>query len=681
MAPGIARGLARDSAPGVNPRVSLRARAPWTGPGLLLGAGLLGAVSVVAGLTGCKQEPVVATLVEHAGQVRKAAGQDSGWQPVEGKDEFHCQDYLQTGNDSWARVDIHGTGRLRLESGTVIRFACTPGKPTFDLQLGEATISGFGTGDGDSAWILEIGNARLRPGTEMRMRAGDDLMQFEVVVGNAVVERVDGRGAESLAPGDVLEIELGAAEVRRLGREPVEPEAPIDAGVPDAAPPSPEITVQIDGRGSRVRLPGEQRWTELPPGAHQLPPGAELRLGRRGSVELSGESGQIGFEAPGELVIGQPAGPLARVRSGDGWVRAIAGDVAMEVPGGEIRARAGSNGGRASVDVKRDRTRVRALLGAVDLTGKTGTRGAVTAGERAELMHSGQLRILDEAPARADVVITAGESPTIHDPRPPTAVGIRFGSACAGEAIIEVSESASFRGELVVSKGKGQANVRVGSGSRRPTSHHYRVRCIEEGGLADRATVDGTIRVVRDAATRDLPRAAPTNTVDADGRRYTVLYQNRLPQLTFQWPGTSDSGPYKLHLVPERGQPQTFDSDQPTYRGRAGELDEGTYEYYFQGASTRSKSSVLRIEFDNAAPSASLQLPAVSQSWSGGSVEVAGTALPGSEVSVDGAAVPLDRQGRFSTEVKLPVASGAIAVRLAHPRLGLHYYLRRDGGR
>jgi hypothetical protein len=678
MARGIDRRMAQ--------RASLRAGAPWAGPGLLLGAGLL-AAGLAAGLAGCKQEAVVATLVDHAGQVRKAGGQDSGWRPVAGKDEFHCQEFLQTGNDAWARVDIHGRGRVRLESGTVIRFACTPGQPTFDLQLGEATISGFGAGDGDSAWALEIGNARLSPGTELRMRAGEDVMQFEVVVGNAVVERANG-AAESLAPGDILEIELGAAEVRRVGREPVEAGAPIDAaasgdaGVPDAGPPAPEITVdvtvEISGRGSRVRLPGEQRWTDLPPGAHQLPPGAELRLGRRGSVELSGESGQIGFEAPGELVIGQPAGPLARVRSGDGWVRAIAGDVALEVPGGEIRARAGSSGGRASVDVERDRTRVRSLLGAVDLTGKNGTRGSVTAGERAELTHSGRLRILDEAPARAEVVIAAGESPVVHDPRPPTAVGIRFGSACTGEGIVEVSASASFRGDLVVSKGREQANVRL---DRRPAVHHYRVRCIEQGGLADRATIDGTIRVVRDEATRDLPRAAPTNTVDADGRRYTVLYQNRLPQLTFQWPGTSDSGPYTLHVAPERGQAQTFDSSEPTYRARAGELDEGTYEYYFQGASTRSKASVLRIEFDNAAPSASLQLPSVSQAWRGDSVEVAGTALPGSEVSVDGAAVPLDRQGRFSTAVKLPVPTGSIAVRLAHPRLGLHYYLRRDAGR
>jgi ferric-dicitrate binding protein FerR (iron transport regulator) len=660
----------------MRPRASLSATPlHLLGPGLLLSLGLL---------AGCKREPVVATLVDHAGPVRKATG-DAGWEPVAGQDDFHCQDFLQTGADAWARVDIHGSGRVRLDPGAVIRFACTPGEPVFDLQIGEATLS---TAEGEGAWMLEIGHARLSPGTELRVRAGDDAMRFEVVVGSAVIER--GAGAESLAPGDILEVLPGTAEVRRVARAtapaPVQDTRPIDAGVPDAgvldaAPPPPEsieVMVTVEGRGSTVRLPGEKRWSPLPSGAHQLPPGAELRLGRRGSVELAGGAGQVGIEAPGELTIGSPDGSLARVRKGDGWIRARTGDVALEVPGGELRARAGASGSRAAIAVGRDRTRVRALLGAVALTTRTGTRGEVTAGERSELTHDGRILILDEAPARADLVVPAGESPVIHDPRPPTAVGIRFGGTCAGEGIIEVSASAGFRGELVVSKGSGQANVRI---DQRPAVHHYRVRCIEQGGLADRAAAHGAIRVVRDAGTRELPRAAPVNTVDADGRRYTVLYQNRLPQITFQWPGTSDKGPYRLHLVPEKGQEQVFASKSPTHRLPAGELDEGTFQYFFEGASTRSKTSVLRIDFDNAAPSASVRLPGVNQSWSGGTLEVAGMALPDSEVSVDGVAVPLDRQSRFSTRVALPIASGSVAVRLTHPRQGVHYYLRRDASR
>lgn len=634
-----------------------------------------------AGLAGCKEEKIAARLVDHAGEVRKAEDTAEGWQPAADGDALHCQEYLQTGAGAWARVDIHGTGLVRLEADTVIRFACTPGEPVFDLQIGEAMIS---SADGDSAWELEIGNARLREGTQVRVRAGDDAMRFEVVVGSAVVERRGGAGNDTLAPGDILEVELGAAEVRRvLPAPPPAPAAPeqpaIDAGVPDAAPAPAQVTVTIDGRNSRVRMPGEKRWVDLPPGAHQLPPGAELRLGRGASAELSGEAGQVGIEAAGELVIGSPEGALAAMRKGAAWMRARAGELAMSVPGGELRARAGTGGGRTSVDVERDRTRIRALHGDVDITGKTGASASLSTGERADLSHRGRISIQDKAPARADLVIQAGESPVVHDPAPPTAVGVRFGDACPGEGLVELSESASFRGEIVISKGAGQANVRVDAGRR--DTLHYRVRCIEQGGLAEAATASGTIRVIRDAATRQLPRVAPINTVDADGRRYTVLYQNRLPQIAFQWPGTSDAGPYELHLTPEKGEPRVFDTPEPTYRTRAGELDEDTYQYYFQGASARSKTSVLRIEFDNAAPSAYLRLPAVSQAWRGDSLEVAGTALPDSEVSVNGVAVPLDRQGRFSTQVPLPIATGSVAVRLTSPRQGVHYYLRRDAAR
>ena len=642
--------------------------------GLLLGAVLLGR---------CTGEDIAARLVDHAGEVRKAEDTAKGWQPAADGDALRCQEYLQTRAGAWARVDILGSGRMRLEADTVIRFACTPGEPVFDLQIGEATIS---AADGDSAWELDFGNARLRQGTEVRVRAGEDAVRFEVVVGSAVVERRGG-GSDTLAPGDVLEVELGAAEVRRVLPAPVPPPADtepalpalIDAGVPDAAPAPAQVTVTIDGRNSRVRMPGEKRWVDLPPGAHQLPAGAELRLGR-GSAEISGGSGQVGIDARGELVIGSPEGVLAALRKGAGWMRARTGELAMSVPGGELRARPGASGGRASVEIERDRTRIRALVGAVDITGKTGARASLSTGERADLSHRGRISIQDQAPARADLAIQAGESPVVHDPRPPTAVGIRFGGACPGEGIVELSESASFRGELFISKGSGQANVRVDAG-RRGGTQHYRVRCIEQGGLAEAAAASGTIRVVRDAATRQLPRAAPVNTVDADGRRYTVLYQNRLPQIAFQWPGTSDAGPYKLHLAPEKGQPRVFDTSEPAYRTRAGELDEDTYQYYFQGASARSKTSVLRIEFDNAAPSAYLRLPAVSQAWRGDSLEVAGTALPDSEVSVDGVAVPLDRQGRFSTQVALPIATGSVAVRLTSPRQGVHYYRRRDASR
>src|SRR5690606_36032032 len=122
---------------------------------------------------------------------------------------------------------------------------------------------------------------------------------------------------------------------------------------------------------------------------------------------------------------------------------------------------------------------------------------------------------------------------------------IRFADACAGEGIVEVSSRPRFTGEVVWSKGTGSASVLLAA-----RTHHYRVRCVSEGEVEDTVRARGTIRVMRDDGTRPLPTRPPENVVDADGRRYTVLYQNRLPEITFRWPRTAGSGPFVLHLEP-----------------------------------------------------------------------------------------------------------------------------------
>jgi hypothetical protein len=59
-------------------------------------------------------------------------------------------------------------------------------------------------------------------------------------------------------------------------------------------------------------------------------------------------------------------------------------------------------------------------------------------------------------------------------------------------------------------------------------------------------------------------------------------------------------------------------------------------------------------------------------------VEVAGVALEGSQVTVGGQRLAVDPQGRFRGRAPRPVSGvRAIAVRLEHPRSGVHYYVRR----
>jgi hypothetical protein len=61
-----------------------------------------------------------------------------------------------------------------------------------------------------------------------------------------------------------------------------------------------------------------------------------------------------------------------------------------------------------------------------------------------------------------------------------------------------------------------------------------------DNGQADRCGKkavgnEGTLRVQRDPATMELPKTVPHVEVEADGRRYTVRYQNVLPVVALGW--------------------------------------------------------------------------------------------------------------------------------------------------
>ena len=51
------------------------------------------------------------------------------------------------------------------------------------------------------------------------------------------------------------------------------------------------------------------------------------------------------------------------------------------------------------------------------------------------------------------------------------------------------------------------------------------------------------LHVIRDAATMELPKSAQRVDVEADGRKYTVRYQNVIPVVSVGWkdatPGSS----------------------------------------------------------------------------------------------------------------------------------------------
>lgn len=264
-------------------------------------------------------------------------------------------------------------------------------------------------------------------------------------------------------------------------------------------------------------------------------------------------------------------------------------------------------------------------------------------------------------PVVVDLFVAPGDSLVVHDPHPPTAVGFAT-TRCAGVAVLELGTK---KRETV---GSGNVSASVPAGSQR-----YRLRCDTDGA----PFAEGTLTVLADAGRRRLASSAPANRIDVDGRRYTILYQGLLPKVSVRWPNPPSAGPFTLFVRSQgKGQKQ-LGAPGPSYALPAGTLGEGTHELWFGSASEQSRKTTVVVQFDNAAPTASISSPAERGFAPGATVTAAGTALPGWSVTVAGHELAQDAQQRFSGEVTTPAGATALAIRFAHPQRGVHYYLRR----
>jgi hypothetical protein len=371
-----------------------------------------------------------------------------------------------------------------------------------------------------------------------------------------------------------------------------------------------------------------------------------------------------------DVAIGAAGASLLRVQSGRVLLTSPAVGMRIDVPGGSIvLAAAGPGKVQGEIEVERQGARVASNQGQLQLRGKGGAM-MVGSGESGTLDARGVATTDEIAPSAADVTIGAGESPVMHSPRGAVAVRVRF-EACPADAIVELRSGVSTRRMFARGQGTSTAVLPLVVGA-----YKYDVRCVGGGGSAGER--GGTIRVVRDSGAGRLARIAPVNMIDADGRHYSVLYQNLLPQMSFRWPGAPPSAAVSLHLERSSGVVQKFPATGGTVSLPSGGIREGSYKLWFdvEGAKSRSPDTTVQIAFDNAAPAAEIQQPVDGQP-SADTVHVSGVAAEGSTVSVGGAPVPMDPQSRFDGDVPGPPAGDrSIAIRIAHPAHGIHYYLR-----
>ena len=438
------------------------------------------------------------------------------------------------------------------------------------------------------------------------------------------------------------------------------------------ADPALAVLVEVLDEVEESRRADPARWSAAERG-NEFRRGDAVRTGTAGAARLALSNGSRLRMGPLSVVrFGErDRGPALSVEAGVAEIETGAAE--MMVASGSRRARVG---GRSRVRVSADAERfdLEVIVGGATVETAAGQRLAVRAGKSIGASGSDPFSTAgiaaiprrpdagvgdgvgdgvgvgvgdgDEELGPPEVTIPAGESAVIHDPKPPTNVRIEDGCASGG----------------TVRVGGTQRAVRPGTTARlRAGSHRVRVGC--DGAAA----VTGTVRVVRDSGRRRVKTRAPNNTVEADGRRYTVLYQNRLPRFTFGWPDAPETDAYTLHVRREGGDAKTYTSPKPSRNLRSGAIREGDYEWWFEGGSRRSPTTTLHVGFDNASPVANVRPIADGA--------VSGTAMEGASVQVNGEDVPVDGAYRFRADVGK--RAGTVVIRIAHPSRGIHYYVRR----
>jgi hypothetical protein len=275
-----------------------------------------------------------------------------------------------------------------------------------------------------------------------------------------------------------------------------------------------------------------------------------------------------------------------------------------------------------------------------------------------------------DSPPRAIVTLPAGESAVIHDPAPPTDVRVTF-TSCPDLAVFELDRG-NGRFDALRVRGSGEVRARIPRGGFR-----YRLRCVRAGHVQVLPASSGRLTVIADAARRPLPLAPVTITADADGRRYTVSYQNRLPMITLRWPDAPRANGYRLFVRPERGAQISLESSKSSITLEPGRVGDGLHQFWFETREKkRSEQGLLQVSFDYTARTAYLTSPLDGENTQGGRARFAGGTLIGSSVQVQGASMKLDAQGRFASNVEVPADAGGACVRVQHPSTGIHYYIR-----
>jgi hypothetical protein len=621
------------------------------------------AVFVLA-LCGCSSKPsAVAVLDKADGTVERQQDGAQDWKAAQPNTPYFLGDAAHTADKSTADLSLGVAARIHMLHSTSLRFRGKPGKVEIAVEAGAIDLAGSGT------YALDVGSVAMAAagGGTVRITAkGNGASSVELTLGQAKLA------------GTSQTVDLVLGQPKELDKAGVLV-APVDAGVPDAPAPADAggeaaadatveqagaAMIEVTGKRAESLAPGATAWKSLPPGPGSLAKSSAVRLGIATTARLVANSTVLELSGSTRVKLGEDLG--FAIEQGLTSAEAAA-PATIAVPAGAF-ALAGVPGApaQARIEVSPRDSRITMVRGRGTLTGAAGASLVLNRGESAWLTRTGAIRSVDAIPTYFDLRVVAGESLTIHDPKPPTAVQFQFDGKCADGGIIEVDRDGRFR-TAKVSAGREFANVMVGVGDL-----SYRLRC-SANGVDGSAVASGRIVARRDDGRRPLTKYQPVNDIDADGRNYRISYQSAIPSVVVHVANAGRTT--RLHLA-AAGKEQTFDSTTQTVTLPGVQLHEGTYSYWLDRDGVKQdKVSTLTIDFDQTAPQVYIESPVNGQPWAG-DIDVRGAVLPGWSAAVEAIAVPVDSQRRFSAKVGIP-AGNALAIRLSHPQRGVHYYLRR----
>jgi hypothetical protein len=624
---------------------------------MLLASLLLG--GIFGGCERCSEperEAAIATLstLMGSGVVRDFAKAPTRWETATIGATLALGDGAKTDAKSTAELTFIDGATLALKANTTVRLLLDSAaqQTGFDVQSGEAVLH---VGTAGLMLRTHVGMAMIAPNSEILLRRNGDTLAFDVALGQLNFR--DRNAAEiGLKSGDSVDVGIGMA-VLALKRK-----------TDEVTSDSTGISIEVVSGDVRSSGPAGSFARTLGLGPHDVIAGTHLKLPAGSEVLVKRGAERVHLRGAGEFIVGVE-NALAESRHGAMQLEAMEVDVEVRVPGGVITARSRPGGTLAEVTVGEHDGQLKVVRGAV--TAKLlGEDQQLTAGEEHSWeLQNGPAAVADVAnaqtgPTYRHMMVGAGSSFVVHTPSAPVAVGFAFNGKCPGEGQLELV------GAKQRAHGDSSANLLFPVGAR-----GYLLRCIGANGKPGKIAARGNVQVVVDTGTRKLPPRAPTSNIEADGRTYSIYYQNQLPEVAIRWPNAPVQAKYQLDL-----DGKSIELSAPEHLFRSGTLSDGTHALSFQAQGRRSRTTTVEVHFDNVAPKASLSAPDDRSYQPGALVTVEGVALPTWKVALDGGSIVMSGGDRFSGQVQTSTERPDVAVRLSHPRLGTHYYLRRASG-